>query len=154
MKLSTAVGAAVLAGCAAIALAQPQTYTETTRTEVKPVVVTGEVVRYEPGRVIVVRSDAGEVSYMLMPNLTIPSDVQVGRTVSLYTEPGQGGSTLVKRVTTTSVTPSGNVKRTTEETRTSPSGETTTTTTTSISGTVRPTRQASPSRSPVPTGRR
>ena len=42
----------------------------------------------------------------------------------------------MKRVTTTSVTPSGNVKRTTEETRTSPTGETTTTTRTTISGTV------------------
>jgi hypothetical protein len=136
MKLSTAVGAAVLAGCAAIALAQPQTYTETTRTEVKPVVVTGEVVRYEPGHVIVVRSESGEVSYTLMPNVTVPADVQVGRMVSLYTEPGSGGSTLVKRVTTTSVTPDGNVRRTTEETRTSPSGETTTTTTTTVSGTV------------------
>jgi len=136
MKLSTAVGTAVLAGCAAIALAQPQTYTETKVAEVKPVVITGEVVRYEPGQVIVVRSESGEVSYMLAPNVSVPADVQVGRTVSLYTEPGDGGSTLVKRVTTTSVTPNGNVRRTTEETRTSPSGETTTTTTTTVSGTV------------------
>ena len=71
-----------------------------------------------------------------MPSLTVPTDVQVGRTVSLYTEPGDGGATLVKRVTTTSVTPSGNVKKTTEETRTTATGETTTTTRTTISGTV------------------
>jgi hypothetical protein len=103
----------------------------------KPVIINGEVVRYEPGRVIVVRSrDKGEVSYTLMPSLTVPSDVQVGRTVTLYTEPGEDGATLVKRVTTTSVTPSGNVQRTTEETRTSPSGERTTETTTTVSGTV------------------
>src|SRR5438132_807971 len=108
------------------ASAQTQTYTETTRTEVKPVVITGEVVRYEPGHVIVVRSDKGEVSYTLMPSITVPAEVRVGRTVSLYTEPGEDGATVVKRVTTTSVTPSGHLKSTTETTRTSPSGETTT----------------------------
>jgi uncharacterized protein YndB with AHSA1/START domain len=131
MKIRSAVGAVLLAGCAVFTSAQTQTDV------VKPVVITGEVVRYEPGHVIVIRSaDKGEVSYTLMPSLTVPTDVQVGRTVSLYTEPGEGGATLVKRVTTTSVTPSGNVKRTTEETRTSATGETTTTTRTTISGTV------------------
>jgi hypothetical protein len=99
-------------------------------------VITGQVVRYEPGHVIVVRSDKGEVSYTLMPSMTVPAEVRVGRTVSLYTEPGKDGATVVKRVTTTSVTPSGNIKRTTETTRTSPSGETTTETSTTISGTV------------------
>jgi len=137
MRLHTVVGIALVAGSALTASAQTQTYTETTRTEVKPVVITGEVVRYEPGHVIVIRSDKGEVSYTLMPSLTVPSDVQIGRTVSLYTEPGKDGDTVVKRVTTTSVTPSGDVKKTTETTRTSPSGETTTETTTTISGTVK-----------------
>ena len=139
MRIHTVVGIALFAGCAVSAAAQTQTSTETTttRTEMKPVIINGEVVRYEPGRVIVVRSrDKGEVSYTLMPSLTVPSDVQVGRTVTLYTEPGEDGATLVKRVTTTSVTPGGNVKRTTEETRTSPSGESTTETSTTVSGTV------------------
>jgi hypothetical protein len=137
MRLHTVVGIALFAGCAVSAAAQTQTTETTTRTEVKPVVISGEVVRYEPGHVIVVRSrDGGEVSYTLMPSLTVPADVQVGRTVTLYTEPGEEGATLVKRVTTTSVTPSGNVKRTTEETRTSPKGERTTETTTTVSGTV------------------
>ena len=136
MKLHTAVGVAFLAGSALAASAQTQTYTETTRTEVKPVVIPGEVVRYEPGHVIVVRSDKGEVSYTLMPSITVPAEVRVGRTVSLYTEPGEDGATVVKRVTTTSVTPSGHLKSTTETTRTSPSGETTTETSTTISGTV------------------
>jgi hypothetical protein len=136
MRIRAAVGAVLLGGCAAITFAQTQT-SETIRTEVKPVIITGEVIRYEPGQIIVLRSaDRKEVSYPLMPSLTIPSDVQVGHTVTLYTEPGEGGSTVVKRVTTTSVTPSGNVKRTTEETRTSPTGEMTTTTTTTVSGTV------------------
>ena len=138
MKLTTAVGSFVLAGMAVAALAQTQTYTAKARAAdvVRPVIITGEVVRYEPGQVIVVRSDKGEVSYTLAPSLTVPSDVQVGRTVSLTTEPGENGAVLVKRVTTTSVTPHGRVKTTTEETRTHPSGETTTTTTTTISGTV------------------
>jgi hypothetical protein len=137
MKLHTVVGVALFAGSAVGAFAQSQTYTETTRkTEVQPVVITGEVVRYEPGHVIVVRSDKGEVSYTLMPSLVVPTDVRVGRTVSLYTEPGENGATVVKRVTTTSVTPSGNVKTTTETTRTTPEGETTTETTTTVSGTV------------------
>jgi hypothetical protein len=42
----------------------------------------------------------------------------------------------VSRVTTTAVTPEGNVKKVTEDTRRGPNGETTRTTTTSISGRV------------------
>jgi hypothetical protein len=42
----------------------------------------------------------------------------------------------VSRVTTTSVTAAGDVKRTTEDTRTLPSGATTRTTTTTVSGQV------------------
>ena len=58
MRLHTVVGIALFAGCAVSAAAQTQTSTETTttRTEMKPVIINGEVVRYEPGRVIVVRS--------------------------------------------------------------------------------------------------
>lgn len=136
MKLHTVVGIALLAGSAVGAFAQSQTYTETTRTEVQPIVVTGEVLRYEPGHVIVIRSNKGEVSYTLMPSLVVPTDLKVGRTVTLYTEPGENGATLVKRVTTTSVTPGGEVKRTTETTRTTPEGVSTTETTTTVSGTV------------------
>ena len=105
---------------------------ETTRT------VVGDVIRYEPGRVIVVRgTDDREVSYNLTGNVAIPADVRVGRRVTLYTEPGRdGGTQLVSRVTTTSITPEGNVQRTTEDTRTTPSGTTTTTTTTTVTGRV------------------
>ncbi len=105
---------------------------ETTRT------VVGDVIRYEPGRVIVVRgTDDREVSYNLTGNVAIPADVRVGRRVTLYTEPGRdGGTQLVSRVTTTSITPEGNVERTTEDTRTTPYGGTTTTSTTTVSGRV------------------
>lgn len=105
---------------------------ETTRT------VVGDVIRYEPGRVIVVRgSDNREVSYNLNADVAVPADVRVGRGVTLYTEAGRdGGTQLVSRVTTTSITPEGDVQRTTEDTRTTPQGSTTTTSTTTVSGRV------------------
>jgi hypothetical protein len=104
----------------------------------KYITVDGEVLRYEPGRVIVIRgSDGRETVYNLAPTVAVPADMRVGRRVTLYTEPGEMGTTqVVTRVTTTSVTPEGNIKRTTEDTRTLPSGATTTTTTTTISGKV------------------
>lgn len=129
MKLTTLLVVACI-GLAAVASAQ-------TATETKVVTINGEVVSYEPGRTIVVRQpDQRVVTYTLAPNVTVPADVKVGRTVTLYTEPGEAGATVVSRVVSTSVTPEGNVKRTTEETRTTASGATTRTTTTEISGKV------------------
>jgi hypothetical protein len=134
MKLSHVVMAVCL-GLASIASAQTYSQTET-KTETKYVTVDGEVVRYEPGKVIVIRgADNKEVTYTLLPKVTVTKDVQPGRRVFLYTEPGPDGSTVVARVTTTTVTPEGNVKKTTEETRTK-AGVTTKTTTTEVSGTV------------------
>ena len=106
-------------------------------TKTQKTTINGEVVRYEPGRTIVVRQpDSKVVTYTLGPNVAVPADIKVGRTVTLYTEPGAGGATTVSRVVSTSVTPEGNVQRTTEETRTSASGATTRTTTTEVSGRV------------------
>lgn len=125
--------------CASLALvASSQAHAQTTQTETKYVTVDGEVIRYEPGKVIVLRgADSKEVTYTLAPTLVMPNDIQVGRRVTLYTEPAaSGGTQVVSRVTTTSVTPEGQVKRTTEDTRVLPSGATTKTTTTSISGRV------------------
>jgi hypothetical protein len=103
----------------------------------KVTTVSGEVVRYEPGRAIVVQPASGEaVTYTLSPKVVVPTEVQVGQKVTLYTEPGLDGNTTVARVTTTSVTPEGQVKRTTEETRTRPSGETSKLTTVTVQGTV------------------
>jgi hypothetical protein len=100
--------------------------------------INGEVVRYEPGQRIVVREPSRKVvTYTLAPDVSVPADIQVGRKVTLYTEPVADGSTMrVRRVTTTSVTPEGRSKRSTEETRTDASGATTTTTTTRVSGRV------------------
>jgi hypothetical protein len=99
-------------------------------------IVTGEVVRYAPGELLVVRSYGRETTYMLTPSLIVPAEVQVGRNVSLHLEPGAGGATTVTRVTTTSITPEGQVKETTEETRTKLSGETTKVTTVTVQGKV------------------
>ena len=99
--------------------------------------VSGEVVKFEPGRTIVLRDlNRKEVTFTLSPGIVVPEDVRIGRKVTLFTEAGEGGTTLVKRVSTTSMTPEGEVKRTTEETRTHPSGAMTTTTTTTIDGVV------------------
>lgn len=135
MKLNVVVAGLCLSAAAfasGLALAQaPQA-------ETRYVTIDGEVVRYEAGRVIVLRgADNREVTYTLAPRIVVPADVKVGQRVTLFTEPGQdGGTQLVSRVTTTSVTPEGNVKRTTEDTRTLPSGATSRTTTTTISGRV------------------
>jgi len=122
-----------------------QTTTDETRTTAagattksRITTISGEVMQYEPGRTIVVREPGREVvTYTLAPDASVPADIQVGKTVTLYAEPEADGSTsTVRRVLTTSVTPEGGTKSTTEETRTSASGSTTTTTTTSIAGTV------------------
>jgi hypothetical protein len=136
MRFRMLLGLAVL-GCTTAAAAQVETQTTTTETE-KWIAVDGEVVRYEPGKVIVIRGkDKAEVVYTLAPSVTVPAEIQVGRRVTLYTEPAGGGSTrIVKRVTTTSITPEGQTKSTVEETRTSPSGVTTKTTTTTTSGKI------------------
>lgn len=130
MKLTLFLAGACI-GLSALASAQASTQVET-----KVVTVDGEVIRYEPGKVIVIRSaDNKEVSYTLSPAVTVPAEVAIGRRVTLYTAPGAAGTT-VTRVVTTSITPEGATKRTTEETKTDASGVTTKTTTTEITGKV------------------
>jgi hypothetical protein len=135
MKLKVFV--AVLCASTALVASGPA-FAQTTQIETKYVTVDGEVIRYEAGRAIAIRgADGKEVVYTLSPTTVVPADVQVGRRVTLYTEPGKDGATqLVSRVTTTSVTPEGNVKSTTEDTRVLPSGATTRTTTTTFTGKV------------------
>jgi hypothetical protein len=111
--------------------------TTTTPSGEKYTTVSGEVIRYEAGRTIVLRdSSRKDVTFTLAPDIVVPADIRIGRKVTLFTEAGDGGATLVKRVTVTSMTPEGEVKRTTDETRTYPSGATMTTTTTTIDGVV------------------
>jgi hypothetical protein len=131
MKPSAVLAVVILAGAAVSAPAFSAPVADD-----RPMTVIGEIVRYEPGKVIVLR-DAGnhEVTYMLTPSIVVPSDVQVGRRVTLYTTRGADGGWTVTRVST-SVTPEGELQRTVERTHTNPAGETTRTTTTSIEGTV------------------
>lgn len=105
---------------------------------VTQVTISGDVVRYEPGRTIVIRGeDQKEVVYTLAPDIEVPTQIEVGKRVTLYTEPVPNSSNqLVTRVVTTNVSSEGTVTKTTEETRTSPSGVTTKTTTTEITGKV------------------
>ncbi|MEO8360439.1 MAG: hypothetical protein ABI672_10450 [Vicinamibacteria bacterium] len=133
MKI-TLLAAGLLIGLTPLATAPAAAQTTTT----KYITVDGEVLRYEAGKTIVIRgADNKEMVYTLGPSIVMPTDIKVGRHVTLYTEPAMnGGTQVVSRVTTTSVTPEGNLKRVTEDTRTSPSGATTTTTTTRISGKV------------------
>jgi hypothetical protein len=100
-------------------VAAAQTYTETTTR-----VISGEVVRLEPGKTIVVRSGGEEVTYVLAPGVALPEGVEIGRSVTLKVEPGADGATLVKQVTTTTLGPDGQVKKTTEITRTDATGQT------------------------------
>jgi hypothetical protein len=135
MKLTVLIaGVCISAG----SVAASQALAQTTQTVTKTVTVDGDVVRYEAGHLIVIRgADNKEVTYTLSPGVVLPAEVQIGRRVTLYTEPGSDGKTqLVSRVTTTSVTPEGNVTSTTEDTRRLPSGVTTRTTTTNVSGRV------------------
>jgi hypothetical protein len=117
MKASIIVLAGVLAA------AGPIVGSSYAQTEAAPVAVTGEVIRFEPGRVLVIRTDGREVTYNLNPSLVVPSEVQMGRNVTVHTERGADGNTSVTRVTTTSVTAEGQVKRTTEETRVGEMGD-------------------------------
>ena len=135
MKLSVLIAGVCISVAPA---ASGQALAQTAQTETKYVTVEGEVVRYEAGHVIVIRgTDNKETTYTLSPSIVVPAEVRVGRRITLFTEPGKDGATqLVSRVTTTSVTSEGDVKRTTEDTRHLPSGATTRTTTTTITGKV------------------
>ncbi|HEY6066700.1 MAG TPA: hypothetical protein VIY96_11110 [Thermoanaerobaculia bacterium] len=88
MFLAVAIGAV-----AAIAATEDAAATRIT--------VTGDVVRYEAGRTIVVRSSDGrDLTYTIAPSLVVPADVAVGRRVAIVTEPSQSGAVLVTRIST------------------------------------------------------
>ena len=125
MKWRTLVATLAFAA-ATTALSAQQTASSTT-------VVTGPVVQYTPGQTIVVRDADGKmVTYSIGSGVQVPSGVQVGKTVSISSEPASDGSgpAMVTRIETTSVDASGQTKMTTERTEQSASGTTKTTTTT------------------------
>ncbi len=134
--------ALAMSAAAALLVAQEVTNKQTTvlsSDSSRIVTITGEVVKYEPGQTIVLRQpDKKVVTYTLGPAAVLPDNIQVGRTVTVSTEPASNGSgpAVVTKVTTTSMTPEGQMKTTTERTETSPSGDMSKTTTTTITGRV------------------
>lgn len=134
---------ALATGAAATLLPAQEVKTKQTTVQsadgTKTITITGEVVRYEPGQTIVIRQpDSQEVTYTIGKDLTVPQDIQVGRRVTISTEPASDGSgpAVVTRVTTTSVNADGQMKTKTEKTETNAQGDSTTTETTTVSGTV------------------
>ena len=128
MKRTLNVGALCVAGTFALATAgmaqdpsanQSTTTTQSTTmhqtTTARP--ISGRVVRYEAGKsIVVVGSDGREQTYQLTSSTSVPSDVAVGRSVSIVTEPSASGSgsAVVTRITTTSVGSDGSMKTETQ----------------------------------------
>ncbi len=97
--------------------------------------VEGKVVRYEPGKtIVVVGSDNRETTYSLSSNVVVPADIQVGRVVTLNTEPSASGPVTVTRITTRSVGADGSMKTETETRTQSSTGDQTMTKSTTQSG--------------------
>src|SRR5438034_902464 len=81
-----------------------QTQSTSQQTTIKTTTIEGKVVRYEPGKTIVVMGpDNKEVSYTLSTNVVVPADIEVGRVVTLTTEPSEVGAVTVTRITTRTV---------------------------------------------------
>ena len=130
MKWKAPLAALAFAAATTALMAQDATQTTTTT---KTTTVTGSVVQYAPGQTIVVRSSDGKtVTYTLGPSIQVPAGVQVGKTVTLSTEPASSGSgnAVVTRIDTTSVDASGQTTTTSERTEQSAAGTTKTMTTT------------------------
>lgn len=123
MKRTLYAGALCVAGTFALATAglaqdsstQSTTTQSTTIQSSRP--ISGRVVRYEAGKsIVVVGSDGREQTFQLNSSTSVPSDVAVGRSVSIVTEPSASGSgsAVVTRITTTSVGSDGSMKTETQ----------------------------------------
>jgi len=132
--------AGVVLGTAALAFGQSSSTYESTQQSANGSVTTttrttfsGPVVSYEPGQMIVLRENGRTVSYTLSPSAEIPSDVAVGKTVTITTTPD---TKTVTRIVTTDTTMSGQPRQTTETREVDSSGNVTTTKETTVYGTV------------------
>jgi hypothetical protein len=123
MKRTLNVGALCVAGTFALAtagLAQDTSLSQSTTTTHSTTIqkpVSGRVVSYEAGKsIVVVGSDGREQTFQLNSSTSVPSDVAVGRSVSIVTEPSASGSgsAVVTRITTTSVGSDGSMKTETQ----------------------------------------
>jgi hypothetical protein len=144
MNIRTRILAVVFGALSATLLAQQSTQsTETTTTTTTTRNVTGSVVQYSPGQTIVLRSADGKTTtYTIGSAVTVPQDVEVGRSVTITTQPASDGSgpAMVTRIVTTSVGADG-TRTTTERTESVPSSQSdqsaqTTETTTTVTGKV------------------
>jgi len=119
---NTTLVVALVAVAGIAAATEPSTTTTTTREtsrDSKGNLVTwvGTVTEYHPGSSMVVRGAGNKlITYTLSPEIVVPEDVAVGKTVTVYVEPG--GGTVLRKVTTRSQTSTGDVSIT--ETTTSP----------------------------------
>jgi hypothetical protein len=85
----------------AVAIAAVAAIAATEDVNASRVIISGDVVRYEAGKTIVVRSaDGKEVTYAIAPALAAPAGVVVGRRVTLVTEASDSGAVAVTRITT------------------------------------------------------
>ena len=135
----------LFAGTAGLALGQNTTYErhETTKqsqdgsmsttTTTKTTTFSGSIVRYEPGRTIVLREGNKTVTYTLTPTVEVPGDIAIGKVVTITTEPG---SHAVTRVVTNDTDSQGRMRQTTETREVDAQGNMKTTTTTNVFGTV------------------
>ena len=104
-----------------------------TTTTTKTTTFRGSIVRFEPGKVIVLHEGNRDVTYTLTPELNVPTDVSVGRVVTIETQPG---STTVTRIVTNDTDAEGRPRQTTETRQTDAQGNMTTTRETTVFGTV------------------
>ena len=100
--------------------ATSSTSSQTTSTTTQTSTITGEVVQFQPGQTIVVRSAEGKTqTYTLDPSYTVPTDVQVGRRITVYSSPVDGSLRVQKITMVESTNPDGS-KQTRTETRDEP----------------------------------
>jgi len=100
--------------------ATSSTSSQQTTTTTQTSTITGEVVQFQPGQTIVVRDAEGKTqTYRLDPSVTVPSDVQVGRRITVYSSPVDGSLRVQKISLVESTNPDGS-KQTRSEVRDEP----------------------------------
>ena len=114
MRIKNGLAFAVLLA-AAVTLAAQQATTTTSTTSTKTTTVSGDVVSYEPGRTIVIRDpNSRTVTYALDSSLVVPSEVQVGRKVTVYSSPVDGSIRVQKITSYQTTNPDGSSSTTTQ----------------------------------------
>ncbi|MDQ6893570.1 MAG: hypothetical protein M3167_12925 [Acidobacteriota bacterium] len=130
MKLKLAI-VALAAGASVLAAQETPTTTSTTTTRATSTqnpdgstttqtTVTGEVMQYQPGQTIVVRDAQGRTqTYTLDSALAVPSEIQVGRRITVYSSPVDG-SVRVQKISLVEATAPDGSKQTRTEVRDEP----------------------------------